>query len=234
MPDYYCPGSSVAAYEVLINPELVANIRRSRRVLRDYVQSIADAIQRTASGNLSTLMGASQLRRSFQKLFMGHQGIRLGAIARPLISLQGRLNQALREFDSIFNQEIDISVNLYSNTDFDVLQSHLGRILEGITKFSNVFQTFVTRFNNVSFALDTALAEIEDTIINVQRGGLNYSDSILDGAAEGILVQFYDGSIYEWNASVIGDANIDTMIMLGEAQAGLGTFIANRVADRYS
>ena len=226
MPSYYCPHSSVNAYEITIDPEVLAQLRRSRNALRDYVQSIADAIEQTASGRLTTISGASRLRRLVSKTVMGYPGIQLGALARPFTSLQSRLNRVLRDFDEVFNRDYSVSL-----AEFDALAE---TFIRGITAAETVLRNLIMSVNNASQQIDEALNNIEETIRAVSQGRQGYTDSIIDGAADGILVQFYDGSVYQWEAARVGDATIDTMISLAEAQAGLGTFIYANVRFDYS
>lgn len=49
-----------------------------------------------------------------------------------------------------------------------------------------------------------------------------------------ILVQFRDGTVYEYTSSSAGQSNIDVMKRLADAGNGLNSFINTRVKKGYS
>ena len=68
----------------------------------------------------------------------------------------------------------------------------------------------------------------------IVAGQRSYFDSLLEGAADAIYVMFYDGSVYRYEASRIGDGSLEDMIRLGETNSGLVRFIHANVKFDYS
>lgn len=55
-----------------------------------------------------------------------------------------------------------------------------------------------------------------------------------ESSAEAIVVQFSNGSVYEYDYASAGRRNINRMKALAEAGKGLSTFISRNVHDAYA
>lgn len=68
MPEYYCPKSSIRAYEVVLDSDLLRKLTAARQELRNYLRGIAEAVQSLTGDNVTKITGASGLRRQVQRI----------------------------------------------------------------------------------------------------------------------------------------------------------------------
>ena len=224
MPAHTSPPSSAVAYETFMNPDVLEAIGEAITELGHVRYTIAHGIINDLDENETALNVVHQLS-DVPKLSSA-----LSGLAEAIHSLQGellRIISYIEQLDDDLRSEVRDAIRTGRSRGGHRITS--GRGLTGTDTISNIllavideFQEFQTEAHALNERLQQILAQANSLTASalgilrkaqeeyhaIVQGEISYFGSIMEGAAVGIFVVFYDNSTYLYSASRMGDGHL--------------------------